>query len=105
MKRLEIIIVEILSTLDYLCCDSFGCFMISLTISIITITTCVGPLELSPWLCTCVVFIFSAILVVRVPFPFGVWGRMWNSIVSVPDHCLFIYFAYQSCCVCAVLWP
>ena len=27
-----------------------------------------------------------------VPFPFGVWGRMWNSIVSVPDHCLFIYF-------------
>ena len=32
----------------------------------------------------------SAILVVRVPFPFGVWGRMWNSVVSVPDHCLFI---------------
>ena len=62
--------------------------MISLTISIITITTCIGLLELSPWLCTCVVFIFSAILVVRVPFPFGVWGRMWNSIVSVPDHCL-----------------
>ena len=34
----------------------------------------------------------SAVLVVRVPFPFGVWGRMWNSIVSVPDHYLFIYF-------------
>ena len=33
---------------------------------------------------------FSAVLVVRVPFPFGVWGRMWNSIVSVPDHCLFL---------------
>ena len=31
--------------------------------------------------------IFSAVLVVRVPFPFGVWGRLWNSIVSVPDHC------------------
>ena len=27
---------------------------------------------------------------VCVPFPLGVWGRMWNSIVSVPDHCLFI---------------
>ena len=22
---------------------------------------------------------------------FCVWGRMWNSIVSVPDHCLLIY--------------
>ena len=33
----------------------------------------------------------SAVFVVRVPFPFGVWGRMWNLIVSVPDHCLFIY--------------
>ena len=21
-----------------------------------------------------------------VPFPTGVWDRMWNSIVSVPDH-------------------
>ena len=38
-------------------------------------------------------FYFSAILVVRVPFQFGVWGRVWNSIASVPDHCLsFIYF-------------
>ena len=27
-----------------------------------------------------------------VPFPFGGWGRIWNSIVLVPDHCLFIYF-------------
>ena len=36
-------------------------------------------------------FNLSAVLVVRVPFPFGVWDRMWNSIVSVPDHCLFIY--------------
>ena len=33
-------------------------------------------------------FYFSAVLVVRVPSPFGVWGRVWNSIVSVPDHCL-----------------
>ena len=34
----------------------------------------------------------SAVLVVRVLFPFGVWGTVWNSIVSVPGHCLFIYF-------------
>ena len=38
-------------------------------------------------------FNFSAVLIVRVPFPFGVWGRMWNWIVSVPDHCLLFYFA------------
>ena len=31
---------------------------------------------------------FSAVLVVRVPLPFDVWGRFWNSIVSVLDHCL-----------------
>ena len=40
--------------------------------------------ELTSWLST------YAILLC-VPFPFGVWGRMWNSIVSVPDQCLFIY--------------
>ena len=49
--------------------------------------------ELSPWLFTCVVFILvPAVLVVRVPFPFGVWGSVWNSVVSVPDH--FIYRAF-----------
>ena len=45
--------------------------------------------ELLPWLSTCAVFIVGA------PSPFGVQGRMWNSIVSVPDHCLFIYFTYM----------
>ena len=25
-------------------------------------------------------------------FPFGFEGRMWNLIVSVPDHCLSFYF-------------
>ena len=47
--------------------------------------------ELSPLafhLCCCY---FSAVLIVGVPFPFGVKGRMRNSIVSIPDHCLFIY--------------
>ena len=39
-------------------------------------------------------FYFSAVIIVNVPFPFGVYGRMWNSIVSVPVHCLFIYFAH-----------
>ena len=48
--------------------------------------------QLSPWLFICVVFICSTVLVVRVRFPFGVWGSVCNSIVSVPDHCLFIYF-------------
>ena len=47
--------------------------------------------ELSPWLFSCAVFTFGAVLVVRVPFPFCVWDRVWNSNVSVPDHCLFIY--------------
>ena len=39
-------------------------------------------------------FYFSAVLVVRVPFPFGVWDRVWNLIVSVPDHSIFIYLVY-----------
>ena len=25
-------------------------------------------------------------------FPFGLEGRMWDLIVSVPDHCLSFYF-------------
>ena len=36
-------------------------------------------------------YCFSAVFIVGVPFPFGISGRMWNSIVSVPDRCLFIY--------------
>ena len=26
-------------------------------------------------------------------FPFGFEGRVWDLIVSVPDHCLSFYFA------------
>ena len=37
----------------------------------------------------------DVLIVYNVPFPFGVWGRMWNSIVSVPDHCLFVYFSFR----------
>ena len=47
-------------------------------------------------------FNFSAVLVVRLTFPFGVWGRMWNSTVSVPDHCRFIYFSYVCKCIHSV---
>ena len=36
----------------------------------------------------CIVFFFNAVLIVGVPFMFSVKGRMWNSIVTVPDHCL-----------------
>ena len=28
-------------------------------------------------------------------FPFGFEGRMWDLIVSVPDHCLSFYFAHK----------
>ena len=27
-------------------------------------------------------------------FPFGFEGRMWDLIVSVPDHCLSFYFLF-----------
>ena len=28
-------------------------------------------------------------------FPYGFEGRMWDLIVSVPDHCLSFYFALR----------
>ena len=40
------------------------------------------------------VLILNAVLVVLVPF--GVWGGIWNSIVSAPDHCLFVYFSQST---------
>ena len=39
-----------------------------------------------------VLFLFSAVLIVGVPFPFCCLGQ--DSIVSVPEHCLFIYFIH-----------
>ena len=48
--------------------------------------------ELSSWLSACAVLLY-AILNVCVHFPFGVYGRMRNLIVSVADHCLFVYFS------------
>ena len=41
-------------------------------------------------------FYFSAVIIVGVPFPFGVYDRMWNSIVSVPDHCLLNLLCYNT---------
>ena len=29
-----------------------------------------------------------------VPFPFGVLGRVWNLIVSAPDHLLLFYLIW-----------
>ena len=40
------------------------------------------------------VLILNVVLVVLVPF--GVGGGMWNSIVSAPDHCLFVYFSQST---------
>ena len=44
------------------------------------------PLAFHLW-CFC----FSAVLIVGVTFPTGVYSRVWNSIISAPDHCLSIY--------------
>ena len=48
------------------------------------------------------VLILNTALVVLVPLPFGVWGGMWNSIVSAPDHCLFVYFLQSK--LMAISW-
>ena len=37
-------------------------------------------------------FYVSAVLIVGVPFPLGVWDMIWISILSVPDRCLCIIF-------------
>ena len=45
------------------------------------------------WLCC---FTFLSVSLLHVPFPFCVWGRMWNLSVSVLDHCLSIYFTIST---------
>ena len=47
--------------------------------------------KLTSWLSACAV-LFYVVLIFCVAFLYGVWGRKWISIVSVPAHCLFIYF-------------
>ena len=36
-------------------------------------------------------------------FPFGFEGRMWDLIVSVPDHCLSFYFSQKTIYITFVL--
>ena len=36
--------------------------------------------------------LFYAEFIVCVPFPFGVWERMRNWIVSLPDYCLHLLY-------------
>ena len=36
-------------------------------------------------------------------FPFGFEGRIWDLIVSVPDHCLSFYFAVADFCLYLLL--
>ena len=55
-------------------------------------TTCLGKscsfgLPRVPFInCSASIYVFSY-------FPFGFEGRMWDLIVSVPDHCLSFYFS------------
>ena len=58
--------------------------------------------ELSPWLSALAVFISCRLCCVPVPFPLGVWDRMWNSIISIPDLlpflllcCMLMTYAYK----------
>ena len=46
---------------------------------------------MTPWLSTCTVLLY-VVLTTCVPFPDGIWGRLWDSFVSVPDHYFLIYF-------------
>ena len=43
--------------------------------------------ELFSWRSVCAGLLY-AVLIVCLPFPFGMWDNMWNLIVSIPDHCL-----------------
>ena len=58
-------------------------------------TTCLGKSSSFGFRKLLSIYVFSS-------FPFGFEGRMWDLIVSVPDHCLSFYMAYQSSCGCAV---
>ena len=45
--------------------------------------------------CACLSWAFVKFCV-RPSFPFGIKGRMWDVIVSIPHHCLSIYFTRLS---------
>ena len=48
-------------------------------------TTCLGRLTARAFRKLLSVYVFSN-------FPLGFEGRIWDLIVSVPDHCLSFYF-------------
>ena len=48
------------------------------------------------WMWTCAFRKLPSIYVFSY-FPFGFEGRMWDLIVSVPDHCLSFYFVNRVC--------
>ena len=64
-------------------------------------TTCLGKscsfgLPRVPFCKLLSIYVFSC-------FPFGFEGRMWDLIVSVPDHCLSFYFDDQKQYICSVV--
>ena len=79
-------------------CFCCGLFLLSLSVCFLLDFDCLFIFlrwlsawnELTSWLSACATLLY-VVLIVCVPFPFGVWGRMWNSIVSVRDYCIYIY--------------
>ena len=69
-------------------------FIFDLVFILFRITIC-WDRAVSLALCSCCFYFVLSRLCV-FPFPLGVWGSMWNSMVSVPDLCLFIYFTCVS---------
>ena len=77
-----------LTIIFYKCCSPLVLPSIS-KLTILTWWTFAGK-ELTSWLSACAVS-FYTVLICFVPFLYGVWGKTLNSIISVPDYCLFIF--------------
>ena len=76
----------------YNCLCACFCFVIDLLFDLFQIAwwSPAGK-ELFTWFSAGV--ILDAVVGVGVLFPCVVLNRMWNSIVSVSDHCFFIHYA------------
>ena len=79
------------SVVVYCHCSSTFCWSLNICSFWIALWPSAGQ-ELTSWLSAYPVF-RNAVEIVCVPFPFGVWGKMWNSIVSVPDELPYVHFA------------
>ena len=66
-------------------CQCSYAFCFSLNLFKISLWPSAGK-ELTSLVKACAVLLY-AVLIVCVLFPFCVWDRMWNSIVSIPDQC------------------